>query len=293
MGLVINLLGTVPYIIVQGSLAVLSLLGFRVKGNITGYIYNSITKNPLKQVIVRIYNEKNELIWTDVSNSNGWFRTPEVKNGKYYIQLTVREHKFPSSIITGHSDYPLENVYLGHMFEVKDGKIPRFSIPVDPLEVNKFKMFTEKILSRTKWLWKPLHILLFVLGVSFSIYAVKVNPVWWNYMILFLYIPSLVMLLFSLFKKSEKYGVVKDSSGNVLKNVVISLIDSEFGKVEATRVSDDAGRYRFLVESKGEYTISVSDTNYELVNPSKYEKIKVYKEGVTVLSPNLVVQSRT
>lgn len=293
MGLVINLLGTVPYIIVQGSLAVLSLLGFRVKGNITGYIYNSITKNPLKQVIVRIYNEKNELIWTDVSNSNGWFRTPEVKNGKYYIQLTVREHKFPSSIITGHSDYPLENVYLGHMFEVKDGKIPRFSIPVDPLEVNKFKMFTEKILSRTKWLWKPLHILLFVLGVSFSIYAVKVNPVWWNYMILFLYIPSLVMLLFSLFKKSEKYGVVKDSSGNVLKNVVISLIDSEFGKVEATRVSDDAGRYRFLVESKGEYTISVSDTNYELVNPSKYEKIKVYKEGITVLSPNLVVQSRT
>ncbi len=293
MGLVINILGTIPYIIIQGVLAFLSLLGFRVKGNITGYVYNSITKDPLKQVIVRIFNEKNELIWTDVTNSNGWFRTPEVQNGKYYIQLTAREHKYPSSIITGHSDYPLENVYSGQMFEVKDGKIPRFSIPVDPLEVSKVKVFFEKLLSKTKWLWKPLHILLFVLGLSFSIYAVKINPVWWNYMILFLYVPSLVMLLFSLFKKSEKYGVVKDSSGNVLKNVVISLIDSEFGKVEATRVSDEEGRYRFLIEGKGEYTISVSDTNYELVNPSKYEKIKVYKEGVTVLSPNLVVQSRT
>ncbi len=293
MGLIINLLGTIPYIIIQGVLAFLSLLGFRVKGNITGYVYNSITKNPLRQVIVRIFNEKNELIWTDVTNSNGWFRTPEVQNGKYYIQLTAREHKYPSSIITGHSDYPLENVYLGQMFEVKDGKIPRFSIPVDPLEVSKVKVFFEKLLSKTKWLWKPLHILLFVLGLSFSIYAVKINPVWWNYMILFLYVPSLVMLLFSLFKKSEKYGVVKDSSGNVLKNVVISLIDSEFGKVEATRVSDEEGRYRFLIEGKGEYTISVTDTNFVLVNPEKFERIKISRDGVTILSPNLVVTNRT
>jgi len=293
MGLVINILGTIPYIIIQGVLAFLSLLGFRVKGNITGYVYNSITKDPLRQVIVRIFNEKHELIWTDVTNSNGWFRTPEVQNGKYYIQLTAREHKYPSSIITGHSDYPLENVYLGQMFEVKDGKIPRFSIPVDPLEVSKVKVFFEKLLSKTKWLWKPLHILLFVLGLSFSIYAVKINPVWWNYMISFLYIPSLIMLLFSLFKKSEKYGVVKDVSGNVLKNVVISLIDSEFGKVEATRVSDDAGRYRFLIEGKGEYTISVSDTNYVLVNPEKFERIKINRDGVTILSPNLIVTNRT
>jgi hypothetical protein len=179
------------------------------------------------------------------------------------------------------------------MFEVKDGKIPRFSIPVDPLEVSKVKVFFEKLLSKTKWLWKPLHILLFVLGLSFSIYTVKINPVWWNYMISFLYIPSLIMLLFSLFKKSEKYGVVKDVSGNVLKNVVISLIDSEFGKVEATRVSDDAGRYRFLIEGKGEYTISVSDTNYVLVNPEKFERIKINRDGVTILSPNLIVTNRT
>lgn len=291
MGMILSLLGTIPYILIQGSLAFLSLLGFRVRGNITGYVYDSITKEPLKQAIVRLYNERNELIWTDVSDSNGRFKTPEVENGKYYLKVTAKDYNYPSSAITGHSDYPLENVYLGNVFEVTDGNIPKFSVPMDPVGVSRARVLSEKFFSSTKWLWKPLHLILFVLGLAFSIYAVRINPVWWNYLILFLYIPSLVMLLLSLLGKTEKYGVVKNEKGEQIKGLVVSLIDSEFGKVEATRVTDNAGRYRFLVE-RGEYTISVTDSNYVLENPAKYEKIKVVKEGTTVLSPNLTVKSR-
>jgi len=291
MSIILNLLGTVPYIILQGTLAFLSLLGFRVKGNITGYVYDSVTKNPIKQAIVRLFNEKNELIWTDVSDSSGRFKTPEVENGKYYIKITARDYSYPSTIIKGFSDFPLENIYTGNMFEVTDGKIPRFSVPIDPVDVNKFRMLSERFLSSTKWIWKPLHLTLFVLGLSFSIYAVRIYPVWWNYLILFLYIPSLVMLLVSLFSRREKYGIVRIEKGDVIKGLVVSLMDSEFGKVEATRVTDEKGRYRFLVE-RGVYTISVTDPNYVLEEPGKYENIKVAKKGTTVLSPNLVVKSK-
>ncbi|HRZ85078.1 MAG TPA: hypothetical protein P5344_03115 [Candidatus Dojkabacteria bacterium] len=291
MGLIINMLGTIPYLLVQTSLAFLSLIGFRVKGNLSGYVYDSVTKDPIKQAIIRIFNEKNVLVWTDVSDYKGRFRSPDLESGKYYIKVTGRDYKYPSSIVVGETDFPLENIYRGGVFEVKDGNIPKFSIPLDQSELSTVKILSERFFSRSKWFWKPLHFGVFVLGLAFSAYAVKVNPVWWNYLILFMYIPSLVLLLFSLFGKKEKYGYVKGEEKNLLAGVTVHLLDSEFEKVVSTRVTDDRGRYRFLVD-RGIYTIEVADKRYVLQKPDEYRSIKIKKETSFVLCPNLIVKRR-
>lgn len=291
MGMILTMLGTIPYLLVQTSLAFLSLVGFRVNGNISGYVYDSVTKDPIKNAVLRIYNEANELAWTDVSDYKGRFRTPEIKNGKYYIKVSGRDYKYPSSIVVGNTDFPLENVYQGGVFEVTDGSIPKFSIPLDQSELSKVKIFSERFFSRSKWFWKPLHAGIFVLGLAFSAYAVKVNPVWWNYFILLLYIPSLVLLIFSLFGRKEKYGFVKSEKGQKLEGVTIHLIENEFEKVQSTRVTDSRGRYRFIAD-KGIFTIDVVDKKYLLVKPELYRNIKIKKDGSTVLCPNLVVKNK-
>lgn len=288
MGLVLNLLGSIPYFLLQASLALLSLLGFRKKGNLSGVVYDSISKDRVKQAIVRIYNDRGELIWTDVTDSAGRFKAIEVENGRYYIQVVARGYNFPSKVIVGTSDYPLENVYIGGLFEVTNRVIPKFSIPMDKAEATKARILSERLLSRTKGIWQSLHILLFIVGLTFSIYALRTNPVWFNYLILALYVPSLVMLLISLFSKKEKYGIVRDESGNRIEGVTVSLLDSDFDRVVTTRVTDSEGRYRFLVD-RGQYTISILDMNYFLINSEKYKGIKVRRKETTILCPDLTV----
>lgn len=289
MSMVLNLLGTIPYLIIQGSLALLSLLGFRAVGAISGYVYDSITKEPLKQVIIRVYTESGRLIWTDVTDAHGRYKTPEVENGTYYIKIATSGYTFPSTVILGTSDFPLENVYRGAVFKVSNRSIPRFSIPLDSDEATKKERIGEMFLSRTKWVWRTLHLILFIIGLIFSIYAVRINPVWWTYLILALYAPSLILLILSFFVKKEKYGVVRNEDGRLVAGLVLSLIDSDFKNVVATRVTDQLGRYRFLVDN-GKYTLRVSNPNYVIVDEDKYKSIYIAPDQTVVLSPDLVVK---
>ena len=290
MNVTLSVLGSVPYFFTQLSIAFLSLLGFRKKGVLSGYVYDSITKDPIGQAIVRVFNEAGALVWTDVTDVKGRYRTPDLEDGKYQIKVTARKYEFPSQVIVSSTDFPLENIYHGAMFTVHDGKVPDFSIPLDSVEATKTQIVGEKLFSRTKWLWKILHSILFVVGLTFSIYALRINPVWWNYLILFLYIPSLILLLILLFDKRERFGIVRDDNGEEIEGITVQLSDSEFEKVVATRVTDADGKYRFLVDP-GVYTITIASTDYVLLHGDRYQRLRV--KGSEILAPNLVVKRKS
>jgi len=77
----------------------------------------------------------------------------------------------------------------------------------------------------------------------------------------------------------------------LLKGVTVHLLDSDFGQVVSTRVTDQYGRYRFLVD-KGIYTIEVVDKKYILQKPDEFKGIIVKKDSTVVLCPNLSVKRR-
>jgi hypothetical protein len=287
--LVLTSFGYLPYIILQIILALLSLLGFRKRGNPSGYVYNSLTKEPITQAIVRIFNENNELIWTDVTDSNGYFKTTEVEDGEYYIKVTARNSIFPSKVVFGKTDFPLENVYHGEEFLTRNKKIPNFSIPMDQKEITKLEKSIAIFLSRTKSIWKSLHILLFLIGLLFSIYALHITQMWWNYLIVIIYIPSLIALIFSFFNKKEKYGTVKDENRKPVEGAIIGLYEKEFDKLVSKRVTNNLGRYKFVV-SKGLYKISIMNSDLKVQDAEKIETLEVKKEGVNVLCPNITVK---
>lgn len=291
MNVILSIIGSIPYFLTQLSIAFLSLLGFRKKGVLSGYVYDSLTKDPIGQAIVRVFSDAKKLVWTDVTDVKGRYKTPELEDGKYYINVTARNYEYPSQVVLGGTDFPLENVYHGALFTVSNGKTPDFSIPLDSNEATRAQIAKERVLSRTKWLWKILHFVLFTVGLTFSLYALKTNPVWWNYLILFLYIPSLILLLILLMGKRDKFGIVRDDEGKVVKDITVYLSDSEFDKVVATRVTDEKGRYRFLVDP-GLYTLSIASSEYVLVNSDKYQNLRVMSKASEILCPDLVIKKK-
>ena len=288
-GLLVAMLGHFPYFLLQLFLSILSLLGFRKKGNVTGYVYNSLTKEPINQAIVRVYNEVHELVWTSVTDSHGYFRTTELKDAEYYIKVTARNFSFPSKIVFGKTDFPLDNVYHGDSFLTREEKIPNFSIPMDQEDLSKSKRRRAILFARTKILWRILHILLFVFGLTLSIFVLFTVQAWWNYLIVALYIPALISILYSFFGKKEKYGIVRDTDKKEVEGAIIGLTEKEFDKLISKRVTDNLGRYKFVV-NRGTYDLSVLNSDMKIVNDEKHSNIKIEKEGGDVLAPNIIVK---
>ncbi len=287
LGILIGGIGTIPYVLIQLFLALSSLLGFRKKGNPAGYVYDSVTKEPVPQCIVRVFNENNELVWTDVTDRNGYFKSVELKPGEYSITVAAQHYTFPSKLIFGKTDFPLENVYHGQEFYSARSAIPNFSIPMDRREMSDVRYVFNQFRFASKALWKSLHILLFVVGLIFSIYALHTNPIWYNYLIIALYIPSIFLLFFSLFGKGDRYGVVKDVNGKRLAGVVLGLKEKEFDKLISKRVTDDYGKYRFFIYP-GKYDLVILSTDWKLVDGQNLSDIVIKK--ASVLARKVVVE---
>jgi hypothetical protein len=239
--------------------------------------------------VVRVYNEVHELVWTSVTDSNGYYRTTELKDAEYYIKVTASGYTFPSKVVFGKTDFPLEDVYHGDPFLTREERIPNFSIPMDKEDLGGFRKKVASFFSRTKILWKILHIFLFVFGLVLSIYAVHLTPVLWNYVMLGLYIPAFLALLYPFFGKKSKYGVVKDAERKIVEGAIVGLNEKEFGKLISKRVTDKLGRYRFIVD-KGTYSLSLLNSDLKLVDEGKYSELVVEKEGGEILAPRIKVK---
>lgn len=293
MGILIGGLGTIPYVLIQFFLAISSLLGFRKKGNPTGYVYDSITKEPISQCIVRIFNANNELVWTDVTDREGYFRTNNFVSGEYTLRVTSKDSDFPSKIVFGRTDFPLENVYHGQEFYVSKSQIPNFSIPMDRRDMGEARVVLGRFAFISKTLWKVCHLLLFLIGIVFSIYALSVNRVWFNYLILFLYIPSILLVIFSLFGRNDRYGLIKNTSGKRLSGIILGLKEKEYGQLVSKRVTDNDGRFRFLV-NPGVYDLDVLSSDWSVVNVKDLQNIKIKRSGIFVRNITLkrIVQEK-
>ena len=286
-----SLLGGLMYIpayLFQFILNLLSWLGLRKKGALSGYVYDSKTKDPVSQAVVRVYGEKSRLVWTDVTDSKGMFKL-NLDNGKYIIKVTARGYRFPSETIFGKSDYPLEDVYHGEEFDVINRVIPEFSIPLDSVDMSRFDKALTTINSRFRVVYKIFSVVFFVLGLIFTLYTYNINPSWFNFFIILLYIPSFVLVIKGLLKKGLGYGVVTDDKGDPLSDVNVGLRDNEYERIVAKRNTDGKGRYRFVVDN-GDYSLEILDTKYEVVSIEK-KKEKILSDGSVLIALDIVVKA--
>lgn len=282
IAIAIGSLWNIPYLLLQFILNLLSWLGFRAGAKPLGYVYDAITKDPIPQAVVRIFDEDGKMVWSDVTNGKGYF-SARLDAGKYRITVRASKYEFPSNIIFGKDDYPLENVYHGEFIKVGDSTDLNISIPLDPLEVAEYRVVAERVWSRLKGILNIAQVVFFVVGLILAIYMYYKNPYWLTIIVLLLYIPSFFLVLRNIFAKRTKYGVVRDTEGNVVPGIAVILKEAEFDKLVAKRVTDKRGRYRILA-SEGRYYLQVLETGYKVESIEGDSEILVEKDEEWIIN---------
>jgi len=270
-------ISSLPYFLLQLLLNILSFFGFRKGAKPVGFVYDSVTKEPISQAIIRIFDEENHMVWSDVTNDRGYF-TAKLKDGKYRIVVRASGYTFPSTVVFGNEDYPIINIYHGEIFEVSDMNDINFAVPLDPMEVSAMRIWFESFWSRVKFIVHILQIVLFSIGLLFAFYMYYNYPYWLTLLVLLLFIPSFFFILMGILAKREKYGIVRDIQDNTLEGVIVGLRESEFDKIIAKRVTDIKGRYRFFVD-EGRYYIEILDTGYKVESIEDGNEVVTTKEG--------------
>lgn len=241
-----------------------------------GIVYNSITKKPLDLAVVRVFEVgTNRLVTTRVTDRNGRYQFI-VKPGQYFIEVNKKEHKFPSEVIpqligqhnlaNGQEqisenivDGEYQNLYNGGTIVVGEAGIINRSIPVDPDK----KLETDREIFK-RLMWKRVQTLSTLIGPIIAVISYIINPQGW--VAALVVIQVIIYFIFRRLSKVHKpltWGSVKDLfTGRTLKRTVVRVFDTRFNKLLDTQVTDNNGKYGFLV-SKGEYYLTGNRDNYE------------------------------
>jgi hypothetical protein len=263
------------------------LLGRR-KRQAWGLVYNSLNKLPLDLAIVRLLDAKtNKVLQTKVTDKQGRFIfwTPP---GEYLIEAQRSNMVFPSFLMANYREDGLKGeIYHGEkiIVETEEANIGP-NIPLDPSGKNKTP-------SRLKWerFGRGLQNFIAWLGIIITAVSLYITPTWYMWVLLVVH-----FALFFLFKrlaippKPKNWGVVYDeTSKNPLKKVVARLFNAQFNKLVATELTDQKGRYNFLV-GNGEYYVTYDKPEYL---PSKTEVIDTSKEEEKILAKSISLKKKT
>lgn len=228
----------------------LKLLWFR-KG--WGTVYNSITKKPVDLALVRLYDAKTDRLLTSrVTDRNGRYIFL-VNPGEYYIKVEKLGFDYPSALLKRvHDDGSYSDLYYGEKITITGEERSAIiaNIPLDQqdaklTDAEVLRRFSRARLSRgLSWLG-PLLALAYFLFYP-SIYSGVLIVV--HVFLLFLFRRLAGR------KHKKHWGVVYNPDGkNPIKQAITRVFSSEYGRMLEFYVTDDRGRYDFLVGNNKYY----------------------------------------
>lgn len=111
----------------------LVLLGLRRREEHWGVVFDSLTKQPLDPVIVKLVDAKTgKMVQSSVTDLAGRFNFLAYP-GKFKILVRKSNYIFPSQMLTGGKDELYGNLYHAELFELSgDSEVIPFNIPMDP-----------------------------------------------------------------------------------------------------------------------------------------------------------------
>lgn len=269
----------IPYRIMQFVMGILQSVGIvkkkKEKKN-WGVVYNSITKEPITNAVVRLFTD-GLLVGTEVTDLSGSFSFSP-KRGSYEMKVSRSKFVFPSDIVTGKTDLLRTNVYRGEKFRlVRDNQDLSYSIPLDPHSDSPSISYLKLVgmyISSIVIMLNPVFLLVGV-GLSLGLYSATGNIL--NLVILMVYVIVLGSQVVSSLGKRTTWGVVKDDKGKRLAGIKIGIYDKKYKKLIDVRVTDSRGRYRFLLP-KDEYVLKTYKSDYKLFGKDKIG-VEVNKKG--------------
>jgi hypothetical protein len=267
--------------------SMLVLVGLRKKGSRMGTVYDLNNGQPLDNAIVRFYNKSGRLMRTSVTSQFGTYEGP-VREGVYKLEISKAGYKF--------ADVKGSKLFGGDRTNYKGGFIKhdgKGELIIDiPMESVKSRKSLLKLRRKLMYLFSTVFLVLWSFMYIIGLVHTLINLVIGNRSILtvvslVIYILSLLLWIYNLRIKPWKFGKITGINGKALPGAIVRLEDKEFDQVEATRITDDSGLYRVIVES-GDYRMSIYSAAYEKATEKNIEILA--KSDPTVVARDVKVE---
>lgn len=253
----------------------LAAFGLKRKNQPWGTVYDSVTKQPLDPAYVVLQDLNGNEVATSITDLDGRYGFL-VPPGQYRIVANKTNYEFPSKKLFGKtSDELYHDLYFNEIIEIKEGDVITKNIPLDPVKFdwNEFAKKDQnlmKFFKRRDLLVARISNILFILGFIFSLIALIVSPVIYNFIILGIYI--ILLLLKRTVLKPRAYGDIKQKiNNNPLSFAIMRVFFSQSGEEVIHKVADKTGKYYCLIPN-GTYFTKIesknADESYTLVHTS-------------------------
>lgn len=274
------------------------VFGIKINYPKYGFVYDSINKKPISCAIVRLYQNQ-KLKGTAVTNNAGFFQMNPPK-GKYYIIVKHPEYTFPSEKLKNlKSDGEMRNLYFGKVFSLSGNESIRLCIPLDKIgdkrKLNIIVKMNQQLLDKMV----SINIILLTILIIANFYYVSIGT--WNLdfetVSNVIYALIIISAQISLSYRSKNIkGKIVDTNKKPIAGVKLILLDSEFKQLKDSTVTDEKGKYLFIVP-KGDYTIVPIHNDYELVSKKPYlidgrKGIRKKIKELSVLTPKIVMEKK-
>lgn len=267
----------IAYFLMQMVIAAMQYFGLWRKRRPWGVVYDAITKQPMMLATVRLYQvvttgegqtkkEMQKLVETDVTSKQGIFSfIPEA--GVYVVKAAKAGYTFPSKLVRAREDGEYAHVYHGEKIQFAGEKqAVEVSVPIDPVDAKVNWRFRVARFIRSRIYWFTMTTL--AIGWLMALVAVLGGQAGINGFFLLFYTLMLALQVWVAYSRRRTWGRVEGTNGQSLQGVQLDLMDPKFERLVQRRVTDDQGRYQFIVP-EGEYDIRVSSTGQKLVTDNK------------------------
>lgn len=250
--------------------------GFKKRRKPWGVVYDSVTKQPLDPVYVRLLDSSGKEIETSITDIDGRFGFL-AKPGVYEIVAKKDNYVFPSKKLNGKTtDSLYTNLYYGEEIKIeKPNQVLAKNIPMDAINFN-WNEFTKaknqklmRFFRKRQVFLAKLSNTLFMIGFIFSIISFFIARTDLNTLILSIYVLFFVLNMLGVYPKRPGYIMQKDGTvlGFSIVRIFSATLDREIKKVVANKF----GSYYALVP-KGKYYVridkKISEDEYETVYES-------------------------
>jgi cysteine-rich repeat protein len=245
-----NFLSYLRYIFSQP----LAIVGRRRRSK-WGTVYNSLTKQPIDLAIIRLYRKSdNRLIQSRVTDKLGRFLIL-AEPGTYYLTVTKPKFNFPSDYLKNKKeDVKFLDLYHGETVEVTEHKANiTVNVPLDPIEDARP---VKKIIYQ--YYLRKLQYAAAFSSVPLATISLIISPNRFTFSLLIFHV-----LLFILFRRlsyqrpPKSWGIIYDQDNKTpLARAITRIYDRQYNKLLETRITDNKGRYSFLVNNNVYYVTS-------------------------------------
>jgi hypothetical protein len=175
------------------------------------------------------------------------------------------------------------NLYHGAVFAItREKSLVNVNVPIDPIKEGKpktFKQILRNILISIRVFIKKIIIPLLTISLLLAVSSYLFNKTLIDLLIIALMV---LLLVWEIIQRRKRFtwGVVYDAvTKKPVENAIVKIYDKEYDRLRETRITDQFGRYGFLVPP-GKYYIEVEKSNYSF--PSKKVTTKNDKEFSSV-----------